>query len=208
MTNYARQERALLADLLLSEGPDAPTLCEGWTTRDLAAHLVVRERRPDASAGILIKPLASYGEKIRAARAGLPYGDLIEQLRNPPSWGLMTNPVVDPLANTVEFFIHHEDVRRAAPGWEPRTLTPDFEAAIWRNVKLISRASLRRIGIAAEIVPSGLPPITVGEDPQVKILGDAGELAVFFFGRQRAARVTVEGDPAVADRLRNAKLGV
>ncbi|MEU4561447.1 TIGR03085 family metal-binding protein [Actinoplanes sp. NPDC023936] len=208
MTNYARRERALLADLLLSEGPDAPTLCEGWTTRDLAAHLVVRERRPDASAGIMIKPLAGYGERVRLSRAALPYEQLVDQVRNPPSWGLMTNPVVDPLANTLEFFIHHEDVRRATPGWEPRSLTPEFEASLWRTVKLISRASLRRLGIAAEITPTGRPPALTGDNPQVSVRGDAGELAVFFFGRQRAARVTVEGDPATADRLRTAKLGV
>ncbi|MEU8243666.1 TIGR03085 family metal-binding protein [Actinoplanes missouriensis] len=208
MTNYARRERALLADLLLSAGPAAPTLCEGWTTRDLAAHLVVRERRPDASAGIMIKPLAGYGERVRLSRAALPYEQLVDQVRNPPSWGLMTNPVVDPLANTLEFFIHHEDVRRAAPGWEPRDLTPGFEASLWRTVKLISRASLRRLGIAAEITPTGLAPALTGDNPQVSVRGDAGELAVFFFGRQRAARVTVEGDPAVAERLRTAKLGV
>ncbi|BAL86775.1 hypothetical protein AMIS_15550 [Actinoplanes missouriensis 431] len=208
MTNYARRERALLADLMLSTGPEAPTLCEGWTTRDLAAHLVVRERRPDASAGMMIKPLAGYGERIRLSRAALPYEQLVDQVRNPPSWGLMTNPVVDPLANTLEFFIHHEDVRRAAPGWQPRALTPGFEASLWRTVKLISRASLRRLGIAAEITPTGLAPALTGDNPQVSVRGDAGELAVFFFGRQRAARVTVEGDPAVAERLRTAKLGV
>ncbi|WP_433829408.1 TIGR03085 family metal-binding protein [Actinoplanes sp. CA-015351] len=208
MTNYARQERALLADLLLLQGPDAPTLCEGWTTRDLAAHLVVRERRPDASAGMLIPPLAGHGEKVRLARASLPYPELIEQVRNPPSWGLMTNPVVDPLANTAEFFIHHEDVRRGNPGWEPRALSPEFEATLWRTLKLISRASLRKLGITAEITPTGLEPLRTGENPQVHISGDAGELTIFFFGRQRAARVTVEGDPAAAERVRTARLGV
>jgi uncharacterized protein (TIGR03085 family) len=208
VTNYARRERALLADLLLQEGPDAPTLCAGWTTRDLAAHLVIRERRPDASAGMLIPPLAAHGERVRLARAGLPYPELVGQVRNPPSWGLLTNPVVDPLANTLEFFIHHEDVRRGGPDWQPRALTPDFEAALWRNVKLVARASLRRLGVTATIAPTGLPSLTTGPNPPVRLAGDAGELAVFFFGRQRAARVTVEGDPAIAERLRTAKLGV
>src|SRR5882762_622635 len=36
-------ERRELCDLFLELGPDAPTLCEGWTTLDLAAHLVLRE---------------------------------------------------------------------------------------------------------------------------------------------------------------------
>jgi uncharacterized protein (TIGR03083 family) len=43
---YAQDERAALAALLHETGPDGPTLCEGWQTRDLAAHLALRARRP------------------------------------------------------------------------------------------------------------------------------------------------------------------
>ncbi|MEU4425233.1 TIGR03085 family metal-binding protein [Actinoplanes sp. NPDC024001] len=208
MTNYARRERELLADLLLSEGPDAPTLCTGWTTRDLAAHIVVRERRPDSAAGILLKPLAAYGERVRLARAALPYPELVGQLRRPPVWSPVSNPLVDPLVNTLELFIHHEDVRRAGPDWTPRRLEQDLQATLWRTVKLTSRAALRRLGIAAEITATGFPPVRAGGEPQVRISGDAGELAIFFFGRQRAARVELRGEPAVVDRLRTARLGV
>ncbi|HWS33818.1 MAG TPA: TIGR03085 family metal-binding protein [Actinoplanes sp.] len=208
MTNHARAERGLLADLLLRTGPAAPTLCEGWTTRDLAAHIVVRERRPDSAAGLLIKPLEAYGERVRLARAALPYEELVAQLRQPPTWSPVSNPLVDPLANTMEFFVHHEDVRRGAADWQPRLLSADFEAALWGNVKLVARTSLRRLGITASIDPAGLPPIRNSADPQVRISGDAGELAMFFFGRQAATRVTVEGDPAVAERLRTARLGI
>lgn len=86
VTDYARSERLALADLLARLGPDAPTLCEGWTTRDLAAHLVVRDRRPDASAGQLIKGLRPYGEKVRLAKAAEPYEHILEQVRRPPWW--------------------------------------------------------------------------------------------------------------------------
>ncbi|MFC7532747.1 TIGR03085 family metal-binding protein [Actinoplanes sp. GCM10030250] len=208
MTNYARRERELLADLLLSTGPDAPTLCTGWTTRDLAAHLVVRDRRPDSAAGMIIPPLAAYGEKVRLARAALPYPELIDQVRRPPVWSPVSNPLVEPLTNTLEFFIHHEDVRRAVPGWEPRALDQEEQASLWRTVKLISRTSLRRLKISAEVTATGFAPLRAGDEPQVRISGDAGELAVFFFGRQRAARVEITGDPALAERLRTARLGV
>jgi uncharacterized protein (TIGR03085 family) len=208
MTNYARAERELLADLLLREGPDAPTLCAGWTTRDLAAHIVVRERRPDSAAGLLIKPLAGHGEKVRLARAALPYDRLISQLRTPPVWSPVSNPVVDPLANTMEMFIHHEDVRRGGDTWEPRQLDKEFETTLWRNLKLISKAALSRLKITASIEATGLPAIRNGAEPQVRIIGDVGEIAVFFFGRQRAARVTLEGAPDVTERLRTARLGV
>ncbi|MEV0899371.1 TIGR03085 family metal-binding protein [Actinoplanes sp. NPDC049802] len=208
MTNYARTEREALADLLLSEGPDAPTLCTGWTTRDLAAHLVVRERRPDSAVGLLIRPLAGHGEKVRLARAALPYQELIGQVRNPPVWSPVSNPLVDPLANTMEMFIHHEDVRRGGGTWEPRALPRDLEAVLWRNVKLIAKAGLRRLGVTAEIEPTGFPAIRNGAEPRVRVTGDVGELAVFFFGRQRAARVAVDGDPQIAERLRTGRLGV
>ncbi|WP_433794254.1 TIGR03085 family metal-binding protein [Actinoplanes sp. CA-252034] len=208
MTNYARSEREQLADLLTSTGPDAPTLCEGWTTRDLAAHLVVRERRPDSALGILVKPLAGLGERIRLARAALPYPELIGQLRRPPVWSPISNPLVDPLANTMEMFIHHEDVRRGAGGWQPRALDRGLETTLHRNLKLIIRGSLRRLGIGADVEATGFPPIRVGGEPRVRITGDVGELAVFFFGRQRAARVAIEGGPELAERLRTARLGV
>ncbi|BCJ45473.1 TIGR03085 family protein [Actinoplanes ianthinogenes] len=207
MNEYARRERQLLADLLLREGPDAPTLCTGWTTRDLAAHLVIRDRRPDASAGMFIPALAAYGERIRLAKAALPYPDLIDELRDPPVWSPVSNPLTDGLANTMEFFIHHEDVRRTGPAWEPRPLEAGQQAALWRSVKLTSRISLRRMGLPAEVIADGFPPVRTGEQPRVRITGDAGELALFFSGRQRIARVRIDGDPATADRLRGAKLG-
>ena len=37
--SHARDERSALVASLRDAGPDAPTLCAGWTTRDLAAHL-------------------------------------------------------------------------------------------------------------------------------------------------------------------------
>jgi uncharacterized protein (TIGR03083 family) len=54
--SYSRDERLALCTLLDKTGPDAPTLCEGWNTGDLAAHLVLRERRPDAAAGVIGSP--------------------------------------------------------------------------------------------------------------------------------------------------------
>ncbi|GLW27142.1 TIGR03085 family metal-binding protein [Actinoplanes regularis] len=207
MNDYARQERRLLADLLLQAGPDAPTLCTGWTTRDLAAHLAVRDRRPDASAGLLVPALAAYGERVRLVKAALPYPDLIAEVRNPPLWSPVSNPLVDGLANTMEFFIHHEDVRRAASGWEPRPLPAGQQVALWRSVKFTARLALRRLGVPGEVIAEGFPPVRTGPAPQVRITGDAGELALFFSGRQRIARVVIDGDPAIADRLRGAKLG-
>ena len=54
MTNFAVVERRHLAALLRRVGPDAPTLCEGWVTRDLAVHLIERDSRPDLIAGTVL----------------------------------------------------------------------------------------------------------------------------------------------------------
>ena len=75
--NVARLERAAICDLFDELGPDQPTLCEGWTTRDLAAHLVTRERRPDAAVGILVKPVSGFTEQVRAAAAKRPFEELV-----------------------------------------------------------------------------------------------------------------------------------
>ncbi|MEU8818217.1 TIGR03085 family metal-binding protein [Actinoplanes sp. NPDC048796] len=204
MTAYARRERQLLADLLLSLGPDQPTLCEGWTTRDLAAHLVVRDRRPDASAGILLPPLHGHGERVRLAKASQPYQNVISELRTPPWWSPVSNPLLDEVTNVVEFFVHHEDARRAQPSWDVRPLDQGEEAALWKAVRMTGRLALRRARIAASVRSEGFGSFTVGDSSAV-LSGPPGEIALFLTGRKDAAQVSLSGD---ADRLRNASLGL
>jgi uncharacterized protein (TIGR03085 family) len=211
MSDYARIERQQLADLLLEVGPDAPTVCTGWTTRDLAAHLIVRERRPDAIAGVLVPGLAGHGEQVRRACAERPYEHLVEEVRNPPWWSPVSNRFTDELANTVEFFIHHEDVRRAAPGWTPRALTEGEQAAIWRAVRLTARLGLRKLHLPVRIRSGPFGELEVGtsqESPRVTLSGEPGEIALFVSGRQRVARVEVQGRHDATDVLRKARLGI
>src|SRR5690348_16386408 len=125
MSRYAQIERSAFADALVAAGPSAPTLCEGWNTSDLAAHVIVRERRPDAAPGVFLSFLAGWTERIRTGcRDGHTYPELVHLVRNPPRWTPMAVPALDEATNTIEFFVHTEDVRRAAPGWEPRVLEP------------------------------------------------------------------------------------
>lgn len=209
MARFAQRERQLLADLLLTVGPEAPTLCEGWTTRDLAAHIVMRERRPDAAAGILIGPLRRHSERVRRALAARPYPELVAMVRQAPWWSPVSNPVADSAANTLEFFIHHEDVRRGQPGWRPRDLPREEQEALWRRVKGTARIALRRVRAAVRIQAPGYGETTAGSGGQkVRLVGAPGELALFLSGRQRAARVQVDAPPELATFLRTAKLGV
>jgi len=208
VSNYAKRERVLFADLLARVGPGEPTLCEGWTTRDLAAHVVVRERRPDASLGMLIPPLRDRGEHIRLAKAAEPFPTVIHEIRTPPWWSPVSNPLTDELANGIELFIHHEDIRRAGSGWEPRELETGQQKSLWRGAQLTGRLALRKVGVPVTVRSDGFGSFSVGTDPQVVVSGAPGELALFLSGRQRAARVQVDGPADLAERLRTAKLGM
>jgi uncharacterized protein (TIGR03085 family) len=208
MPRYALAERRALADLLLVLGPDEPTLCAGWTTRDLAAHLVLRDRRPDAAAGIVFGPLRGWNERVRARLARRPYPELVAGLRRAPWWSPVSNRLVEPAINTVEYFVHHEDVRRAQPGWRVRELNRDHQEALWRQVSRVARHALRRLRATVVVQGPGYGEIHVGAGgPEVRLVGTPGELLMFLTGRQRAARVQVDGPAKLVDRLRSARLG-
>ncbi len=209
MPRYARSEREALTELMSTLGPDAPTINEGWTTRDLAAHLVVRERRPDAAAGILLAPLRGYAERVRREVAGGDWADLLGQVRRPPVWSPVSNPLTDELANTLEFFIHHEDVRRARAGWRPRELSTGLDRALWRRGSTLARLALRRFPAQLLVQAPGHGGVGTGRGGEpLRLVGAPGELALFLSGRQRVARVQLDGAPALAERLRGAKLGL
>ncbi|AGL15569.1 TIGR03085 family metal-binding protein [Actinoplanes sp. N902-109] len=203
MTDYARTERRLVADLLQERGPDAATCCAGWTTRDLAAHLVVRERRPDAIIGNFVPGLAQHGETVRRAKAARPYAEVVQEVRTPPWWSPVSNQLTDELANGSEFFIHHEDIRRAEPGWEPRQLSNGQQMALWKAVKLVARLTLRKRGPVRLEAP-GFGVVQTGDgEPVATLTGPPAELALFLSGRQRIALVEVTGDQSI----RTADLG-
>jgi uncharacterized protein (TIGR03085 family) len=209
MSRYARSEREALADLMLSVGPDAPTIDEGWTVRDLAAHLVVRERRPDAAGGILLPPLRGYAERVRLRVAAQPFAELVARVRRPPVWSPVSNPLTDELANTMEFHIHHEDVRRARPGWQPRELPAGLHAVLWRRAALLGRLALRRFPADLLVQAPGYGELSAGRGGQrLRVVAAPGELVLFLTGRQRVARVQLDGPAALAERLRGAELGL
>jgi uncharacterized protein (TIGR03085 family) len=207
--NHARDERAALCDLLTALGPDRPTLCEGWTTRDLAAHLIVRERRPLAAPGIVVRPLAGYTERVRRREASRPFPELVEVLRRPPGWSPTALDPIDRAVNSLELFLHHEDVRRAQPGWQPRELPPALAAAIWSRMRPYARLRLRRFPAMLVVEAPGHGEVRTGRGgPQVRLTADPAELAVFLTGRQRAARVDLTGPAELTTRLTNTRLGL
>ena len=215
--SYARDERTALCALFDETGPEAPTLCEGWLTRHLAAHLVLRERRPDAAAGILGGPLAGYTKRVTETLAtGTPFPQLVEQIRSgPPALSLFRIHGVDERANLVEYFVHHEDVRRAAEGWEPRTVKNGLADVLWQRLRL-SRMLFRRATVGVELVRDdltvdpGQQPVRMtarAKTPVVTVTGHPAELTMWALGRSAAARVRLDGSADAVRRLSEAHIG-
>lgn len=208
MPSIARDERAALADLLSELGPDAPTLCEGWDTRDLAAHLVVREGRMDAAPGLVLRPLAGHLDHVTKAYAAKPYDELVARVRKgPPALSPFRLPKVDPLLNSTEYFVHHEDVRRAQPGWAPRPLPPAVENALWRAVQARGPIAFRRTGCGVVLQRTGGESLVARSgEPAVTLTGEPQELLLYLFGRREHAQVQVSGPDAALEELRKASL--
>jgi uncharacterized protein (TIGR03085 family) len=202
--DLAQGERHQLCDLFAERGPDAPTLCEGWTTADLAAHLVVRERRPDSGPGLVWPALASYTDRVRCTeRNRSSFEKLVATVRDGPP--LLLRPF-DGAMNTVEFFIHVEDVRRAQPEWEPRPLSSALDDALWARVGAGGMA--KKVGARVELASPGRDSKEAGSGPRLVITGSPGELTLFAAGRQPASRVEVRGEPELIERVRAAHLGI
>jgi uncharacterized protein (TIGR03085 family) len=200
---YSLDERLALAALLDQTGPDAPTLCAGWQTRDLAAHVVLRERRPDAGVGMIGGPLAGYTARLqRQYLDRYPYPTLIELFKaGPPRLSPFAIPGFDEMVNIVEYFVHHEDVRRARPGWTARELPAGLSDALWKRLKG-SRLFLRSAPtgvVFARADASVAPIIAKNAAPSVTVTGTPAELTLWSMGRVTAAQVELDGpDEAVA----------
>jgi uncharacterized protein (TIGR03085 family) len=208
---YARDERTALCDLLIELGPAQPTLCTGWQTADLAAHLVLRERRPDAGAGVMGGPLAAYTRRVQdRLRARVPFPRLVAMIRTgPPRMSLYALPGMDERTNLVEYFVHHEDIRRAQPDWHARTVRAELADELWRRLRL-ARLLLRGAPVGVELVradhTNGNGPVRItarARTPVVTVTGDPAELTMWTMGRARAADVHLDGSDADVAALRS-----
>jgi uncharacterized protein (TIGR03085 family) len=190
------RERRSICDLLEELGPDAPTLCEGWTTADLAAHLVLREHyRRWSDAQRAVEKAKGYPAMIARLRAGAPL----------VPWRL---PRIRNVFNGLEYFIHNEDVRRAN-GHGPRPQVDDLEALSWRMTGYSARRGARQIrpyGLAL-VRPDGARK-AYGSGAMATLTGPATELMLYMGGRRATAQVTLTGDPEAVAALERAKLEV
>ena len=204
-------ERAQLSDLFDELGPEAPTLLAPWTTRDIAAHLVLRERDYLAGPGLVLPGVwRRLAERRRTALALRDFGWLSARFRSGPPAGFFRIGWVRRVPNLNEFFVHHEDVRRAN-GRGPRANEHAMDEALWRNVSRAPWFLARRLhGAGLELAWAGTARrvrVRRGE-PIAHIAGPPGELLLYLFGRQGAAHVEVSGPDVAVDAVRRARFGM
>jgi uncharacterized protein (TIGR03085 family) len=190
------RERRAICDILVELGPDAPTLCEGWTTADLAAHLVLREH------------YHRWSDAQRAAEKAKGYPALIARLRAGAPLVPWRLPRIRNVVNGLEYFIHHEDVRRAN-GRAPRPQADDVEALYWRMIGYTARRVARRIrpyGLEL-VLPDGRRH-SFGSGAMATLTGPASELGLYLAGRRATAQVTLTGAPRAIAAVEQADLSV
>ena len=208
MSEIAQSERASLCDLFLEVGPDAPTLCGEWTSSDLAAHLIVRERRPLSGVGIVFSPMAGLTESAMASEQDRrSYDEMVERVRSGPPLPMRW---VDEPVNTIEYFVHHEDVRRGAGDTTPRARIDDVDDALWgrlgRMSGLLSRG-VKGAGLTLVRTDDGGRITARKGAPEAELRGTPGELMLYLYGRGDHAEVELAGDEDAVAVVQAASFG-
>jgi len=212
MPNFAHAERIALCDTFLAAGPDAPTLCGDWTTRDLAAHLIVRERRPDAAAGMFLPVVAGHLASVQRRIASAPWEEMVTTVRSgPPRLSPFRLPGVEAKANLAEFFVHHEDVLRAGNAQVRRDLPQQEQGALWGILPRIGALALRnvRTGVVADCPGHGRRSLRRAKDDHgsVVLRGEPAEVLLHIFGRGQVADVDLDGSDSDVAAFRDSHLG-
>ncbi|QGN57122.1 TIGR03085 family metal-binding protein [Nostocoides sp. HKS02] len=212
MTHLARLERDALCATLVEVGPQAPTLCSPWTAADLAAHLVVRDRRPDLAPGIWLPALAARTERGMDSYAAKPWPELVDLVRSgPPVWSPARLAALDDLVNFVEFFIHHEDVLRGDEATGPRReLTERETRGVWKALSRSATLLFRRSPVGVVLKTPDGQTLTAGatDGDTVVLEGAPAELLLAAYGRRRVAAIEATGSADAIDALWSSALGI
>ena len=207
--NLARRERHALCDLALVLGEDAPTLSGDWTAKELITHMVLREHSPLGAPGLVIPALSRLTDLEMSRIARTDFTVLVERLRKRGITPFALPPV-DRALNTLEYFVHHEDLRRAQPGWAPRELDRADESALWSAIRVFGRALVRPAGVPVRIRRSDIgaeASLRRGPEPAV-LAGMPSEIVMFLYGRDQHRGLEFTGPEVHIDRLRHAGLGI
>ena len=196
VTTWNVDERARLAHALSTVGPGQPTLCEGWQTQHLAAHVMLRERTPWRLTDRAISELAAQAEN------RVDFDDLVADVSQGPRWPAATSRAAETM-NLLELFVHAQDVVRAQPGGvqaaADEVRTPAHEASLWSHLQRFARLMYRPVPTGVILVVTDGPRAVVRRPRRghgsVVVSGPVGELIMHGFGRGTASTVRIDGTP-------------
>lgn len=196
--------RADLVEALRAVPPDAPTLCDGWQARHLAAHVVLRERSVRVGLGLAAARVTDVADRAvdelaatAADEAG--YAALVDRVEaGPPRWH--PTALAGDAANLTELYVHGEDVRRGDGTPRERPLEPGLVEALWRDAARFARLRTSRVPVGLVLVRPDGPRTHVrrprGDHGTVVVRGAAGELVLWLAGRGVATTLVVQGEDA------------
>lgn len=203
MTWVEGERHALAADFRAAD-PNAPTLCAGWTTRHLCAHLVQREhamlRNLWDQATTKVPGEEPFMRRLveHAATPG-GYAALVDRFEAGPSRRSLISRF-DEAVNLVEYVVHHEDLRRGSGPVPPRDLPAAELDEIWRRARLFVKRAYRKAPVGVALAPDGGVVVAAKGGPRVVTLaGSPLELLLHGFGRRGAADVRIDGSAEDVD---------
>jgi uncharacterized protein (TIGR03085 family) len=201
LTRYPEQAMRRAFTAMLDEvGPDAPTLCEGWTAQDLAIHMTLIERQPQSWLGIAISdripPTRKYFEGLVQRERDRPWTELVQRIRVGPARGPLAKAAFRNRMMFREYTIHAEDVRRAN-ALPAEDFGPTVRDAVWKKAQFFARFVRTAEGHGLEVADTEGRVHQVREgSPTARIVGEPIEVLLYDFGRVGAAKVELTGDPA------------
>ncbi len=196
---WVEGERHSLAAEFRAADPNAPTLCAGWTTRHLCAHLVQREHAMLRNVWDQVTTKTPGEERFMRRLvddAATPdgYAALVDTFAAGPSRRSLMGRF-DETLNFLEYVVHHEDLRRGSGPVPPRDLPAAELDEIWRRSRPILTRAYRKAPVGVELAPDGgaAVPVRSGPGGVVTVAGSPVELLLHAFGRRGAADVRVDG---------------
>lgn len=203
-SSLAAREREALCSLALSLGASQPTLCTGWTVKDLVVHLLVRERRPWAAAGTVIPGLSTLPARVSASLESRDLASLVAQLASVP----LALSVIDPVFNGMEMFIHHEDMRRAQPTWAVRPMSAGDERMLWLAARLLGRMQGRRLGVPLLVQAGTRRAVLAGGAAPVVVSGPVSEIVMWLAGRSAVQGLSYDGPAERVEKVKSTSLAI
>ena len=198
--NFVTAERQRLIGTFERVGADADTLCEGWDAEDLLRHMVLRELFPHH--GLFSKLPLKAADKSREHIDDIDTADYETLLETFKTGRHRLSPLqfgpVDRAMNTLEYVIHHEDLRRAQDPRLGRVLTPEEQGIIFSHLKAMAQMLFLKAPVQVILHSPEFGEFTAFATKRhketVTLEGPPLELALYSFGRNRAD-IELKGEP-------------